>query len=88
MNWEARTLSQDPFNKEYHLRTKLDEYHVDIPDFPMKPKKWERFLQVLASPADDPLEQVISTSKGAIALKVVTVAGTIAFSLIQILIFL
>ena len=81
-------MKQDPFKKEHHLRTKLDEYHVNIPDFPMKPRKWERVIQVLASPANDPLEPVISTTKGAIALKVVPLVGTIGFSIIQILLFL
>lgn len=81
-------MNQDPFNKEHHLRSKLDEYHVTIPDFPMKPKKWERIIQVLASPAEDPLEPIISTSKGAIALKIVPVAGAIGFSIVQLLFFL
>jgi len=32
----------DPFEKEQYLRSKLNEYNVEAPDFPMKPKgkKW------------------------------------------------
>jgi hypothetical protein len=81
-------MSQDPFNKDHHLRTKLEEYHVDIPDFPMEPSRWERFINLLASPAKDPLDPLISTSNGLLLLKLVPIMGTAAFALIQALIFL
>ena len=56
-------MSQDPFSKDHHLRTKLDEYHVEIPNFPMKPSRWERLINLLASPAKDPIDPIISTAK-------------------------
>jgi len=33
----------DPFEKEQYLRSKLNEYNVEAPYFPMKPKgkKWD-----------------------------------------------
>lgn len=81
-------MSQDPFKKDHHLRTKLDEYHVDIPDFQMKPSRWERFINLLASPAKDPLDPLLSTSNGLLLVKLVPIMGTAAFALIQVLIFL
>ena len=81
-------MKRDPFSKDQHLRTKLDEYHVDIPDFPMKPKKWERFINFLASPAKDPLDPLISTSDGVLLLKIAPVIGTAAMAIIQVFLLL
>jgi hypothetical protein len=81
-------MSQDPFNKDHHLCTKLDEYHIDIPDFPMKSNRWERFINLLASPAKDPLDPLISTTGGLMLLKIAPIIGTATLALIQALIFL
>ncbi|MCJ8008711.1 hypothetical protein ACFFF5_08850 [Lederbergia wuyishanensis] len=81
-------MSQDPFNKDHHLCTKLDEYHIDIPDFPMKSNRWERFINLLASPAKDPIDPLISTTGGLMLLKIAPIIGTAALALIQALIFL
>jgi len=81
-------MSQDPFNKDRHLCTKLDEYHIDIPDFPMKSNRWERFINLLASPAKDPLDPLISTTGGLMLLKIAPIIGTVALALIQASIFL
>lgn len=80
-------MNQDPFKKEQLVRSKLDEYHVEVPDFPMKRNKWERVINYLASPANNPIEPFISSS-GVILLKVLPIAGTIVISLIQILFWL
>ncbi|MCM3570678.1 hypothetical protein [Neobacillus mesonae] len=82
-------MKMDPFKKDHYLRSKLDEYHVEVPDFPMKPKakRWERFINLLASPAKNPLEPLITTANGS-ALVIVPIAGTAAITLIQILFFL
>ncbi|WP_342429956.1 hypothetical protein [Neobacillus sp. FSL H8-0543] len=77
-------MSQDPFNKDHYLRTKLDEYHVEIPNFPMKPSRWERFINLLASPAKDPIDPIISTPNGLLLLKLVPIMGTAVFTLIQV----
>ncbi|OAS82756.1 MULTISPECIES: hypothetical protein [Metabacillus] len=81
-------MGHDPFDKDQHLHTKLEQYHVDIPDFPMKPSKWERFINLLASPAKDPLDSIISTSNGILLLKLAPIMGTAALALIQVLLFL
>jgi hypothetical protein len=81
-------MSQDPFDKDRHLCKKLDEYHLDIPDFPMKSNKWERFINLLASPAKDPLDPLISTTGGLMLLKIAPIIGTVALALIQASIFL
>lgn len=81
-------MSQDPLNKDQQLRKRLDEYHVGIPDFPMKPNRWERFINFLASPAKDPLDPFISTSNGLLVLKLVPLLGTVAIVFIQMLLLL
>jgi hypothetical protein len=81
-------MNQDPFNKEHYLCNKLDEYHVDIPDFPMKSSRWERFINLLASPAKDPLDPLISTTDGLMLLKIAPIIGTATLALVQALIFL
>ncbi|MBU7595216.1 hypothetical protein [Metabacillus halosaccharovorans] len=80
-------MRQD-LNKDHHLRKRLDEYHVDIPDFPMKTNRWERFIHFLASPAKDPLEPLISTPNGLLVLKLVPIIGTTAIAFIQVLLIL
>lgn len=81
-------MSQYPINKDHHLCTKLDEYHIDIPDFSMKSNRWERFINLLASPAKDPLDPLISTIDGLMLLKIAPIIGTATLALIQALIFL
>lgn len=83
-------MNHDPFKKELHLRKKLDEYHVEIPDFQMKPKgkKWERLINFLASPAKDPIEPLISTAAGVAVLKLAPLMGMAAISIIQLFFFL
>jgi hypothetical protein len=81
-------MNQDPFKKDPYLRTKLDEYHVEVPDFPRKPNRWGRFINFLASPAKDPIEPLVSTSGGVLLLKVAPLIAIAAFGLIQALILL
>lgn len=81
-------MKQDPFEKDQHLRKKLDEYHVDIPDFPMKPNRWERFINLLASPAKDPLDPFISSINGMLLIKIAPIISTTAFAIIQAILFL
>ncbi|WP_141431093.1 hypothetical protein [Bacillus sp. 03113] len=81
-------MSLDPFKKEQHLLTKLDEYHVNIPDFSMKTKRWDRFIDILASPAKNPFESFISTTNGFMMLKIAPIMGAVVLGLIQFLLFL
>jgi hypothetical protein len=83
-------MEQDPFKKEQYLRMKLDEDHIEVPDFPMNPKRkrWERLVDVLASPAKNPMEPVISTTTGFVVVKVAPVIGALAVSFIQVILFL
>lgn len=80
-------MNHDPFNKEPHLRKKLKEYHVDIPDFPMKASRWERFINLLASPAKDPIDPIISSTNGQLVLTLVPLAA-VAFAFLQVFIFI
>ncbi|GGL64935.1 hypothetical protein [Sporolactobacillus putidus] len=77
-------MDQDPFREEHFLRKKMDEYHVEIPDFPMKPRPWERWIDFLASPAKNPFESFLSTASGILLLKIVPIIGAIFLTLIPI----
>jgi hypothetical protein len=83
-------MEQDPFKKEHYLRMKLDEDHVEVPNFPMNPKRkrWERLVNLLASAAKNPMEPVISTTTGFVLLKVAPILVATALSFIQVFFFL
>ncbi|WP_080844309.1 hypothetical protein [Cytobacillus gottheilii] len=80
-------MSQDPFYKEHHLRMKMDEYHVEVPDFPRRSTTWGRFINFLASPARNPLDPLISTPKGLIILAIAPFS-IVGIALIQLVILL
>jgi len=79
-------MERDPLKEEHLLRMKLDEYYVEVPEFPLKQKrtKWERLLHFLASPTQNPLEPIISTTSGFVVLKMAPIIGTLAVTLIQV----
>ncbi|WP_240377341.1 hypothetical protein [Bacillus piscicola] len=79
-------MTQESFKEDHHLSAKLEEYHVDIPDFPMKPSRWARFIRFMASPAKDPLEPFISSENGVMMLKFVPIMGVAAITLTHIFI--
>ncbi|MGG3888977.1 hypothetical protein [Metabacillus fastidiosus] len=78
-------MNQDLFKEEQHLQNKLDEYHIQIPDFPRKRSRFERFIHILASPAKDPFEQTIATINGVMLLKVAPAVIMVVIGLLQIL---
>lgn len=77
-------MNRDPFENEHDLRQKFDEYHVDMPDFPMKPSKWGRLIRFLARPVKDPLEPLVAKSKSLLLLKVIPIFGALVLALIQL----
>ncbi len=81
-------MNQDPFEKEQFLRAKLDEYHVEVPEFPQKGKKqqWERFIYFLASPTNNPIESYTATTTGVIFLKISPIIGAGLLGILQILV--
>ncbi|KAA0546943.1 hypothetical protein FZW96_13200 [Bacillus sp. BGMRC 2118] len=81
-------MNRDSFNKDQYIQYKLDEYHVEIPDFPMKSNKWIRLINFLASPARNPFDPLISTSGGILLLKVAPLLGSIVMALLQVYLFL
>ncbi|MGI2329025.1 hypothetical protein [Planococcus sp. YIM B11945] len=81
-------MNPNLLDKDPHLRSKLDEYHVEAPDFPMKASKSSRFIRFLGSPAKDPFESLISTENGMLALKVAPVAGGFGLLVLQLAFFL
>lgn len=81
-------MNQNPLDNEPHVRARLDEYHVVVPDFPVKSNKWNRFLQFLGSPAKDPFESLASTEGGILAMKVVPAASGAGLMLLQLFFFI
>lgn len=81
-------MSQDPIKKDHHLCTLMDEFKIDIPDFPMKSSRWGRFINLLASPTKNPLDSLISRTSGLMLLKIAPIIGTATLALIQALTFL
>lgn len=45
-------------NNEFpdELKNRLDEFHVDIPDIPLKRSKWEHLANWIYVPAKNPLD--------------------------------
>lgn len=78
-------MNRDSFEKEKYVESKLHDYHVEIPEFPMKPKwkKVNRVLSFLASPTKDPLETSILSFNGVVLLKVTPLVVTIALTFLQ-----
>ena len=83
-------MNHEPFKKERQLCTKLDEYHVKVPDIPMRTKntRWERFINMLASPTRNPIEPLVSTTNGFILLRIAPIMGAATIALLQALLFL
>lgn len=83
-------MNQDPFKNEHFVKAKLDEYHVEIPDFPIrtKLKRWDRFITYLGSPARNPIEPAVSTTNRLLLVKTVPLVGGAVISLLQVLVFI
>lgn len=81
-------MNQDPFDKEQFLRSKLDEYHVNVPEFTRKEKrqKWERVIHFLASPTNNPIDSYTTTTTGIMFLKISPIVGAGVLGLLQILV--
>ncbi|GGN60986.1 hypothetical protein [Oceanobacillus indicireducens] len=47
-------MSKNEFPDE--LKNKLDEFHVEVPDIPLKRSKWERLANWIHAPAKNPLD--------------------------------
>jgi len=78
-------MNQKQFDKDPLLLAQLQEDLVEVPDFPMKASKWNRFLHYLGSPAQDPFEPLVATKSGIISLKVLPAAGGVALVAAQFL---
>lgn len=76
-------MKQDPFENEPQLRKELDNYSVNIPNFSLNPNRWERIIHILASPAKNPLEAILSTTKGVLLLKIIPILGSIFIGFLQ-----
>ncbi|ENQ3079168.1 TPA: hypothetical protein ROX98_000437 [Bacillus pseudomycoides] len=78
-------MNENPFDKEYRLKQRLDSDHVEVPDFPQKVNSGDRFLRFLASPAKDPVEATIGNDLS-IVFHISLLASVPLLSLLTILI--
>ena len=78
-------LTDNLLDKEYRLKQHLDSDHVEVPDFPQKVNRGERFLHFLASPAKDPVEATIGNDLS-IVFHISLLASVPLLSLLTILI--
>jgi len=79
-------MSHDP-KIDKNLRKKLSSYKVNVPEFSMKRNRWDRFINFLASPAKNPLEHLIASTKSIIALTSIPLISAIMISILQMIIF-
>ncbi|TDL31301.1 hypothetical protein E2R51_13080 [Jeotgalibacillus sp. S-D1] len=81
-------MNQDPFKNDQFIKSKLDEYHVEIPDIPIrtKTKRWDRFISYLGSPAKNPIEPAVSTTNRLLLVKTVPLVGAAVLTLLQVLV--
>ncbi|MFF5994672.1 hypothetical protein AAGS61_07910 [Lysinibacillus sp. KU-BSD001] len=81
-------MLKDEFDKEPSLQKRLDEYKVEVPQSlaQFKVSRWQRFIEFLASPAKDPLEQIHSSSSGYNAMKLVPLASAVLITILQLFI--
>ncbi|MEO4053085.1 hypothetical protein [Solibacillus sp. CAU 1738] len=81
-------MLKDEFDKEPSLQKRLDEYEVKVPQSlaHFKTNRWLRFVEYLASPTKDPLEQVHSSSSGFTAMQIVPIASAVFITILQLLI--
>ena len=82
-------MLKDEFKNEPSLQNRMDEYEVKVPQSlaHFKTNRWQRFIDLLASPAKDPLERVNSSSSGYSAMKIVPLASAVLITIIQLLIY-
>ncbi|WP_066188048.1 hypothetical protein [Gracilibacillus timonensis] len=80
---------KDEFKKEDKLKHALDQYHVTVPRDKLAKKitPWQRLIQYLGSPAQDPFEKATETTKGLHLTKVIPLGVALVISIIQLLIF-
>ncbi|MCM3734347.1 hypothetical protein M3215_00460 [Bacillus cytotoxicus] len=78
-------MNENPFDKEYRLKQHLDSDHVEVPDFPQKVNRGDRFLRFLASPAKDPVEATIGNDLS-LVFHISLLAGVPLLSILMILI--
>jgi hypothetical protein len=75
------------WKKEKVLMEKLDEYKVDVPDFPIQKSIPERIANWMFAPADIPLPEMDTMVKSA-AITVFFPILAVAFTTLPILLFL
>ncbi|MBM7660970.1 hypothetical protein JOC85_001742 [Bacillus mesophilus] len=79
--------TKDPFEGEFYLKSKMDAYDEEIPDFPMRKNKFSSIIGFLASPTKNPMDHFISESQGIIMLKAVPALIGICLAFVQTLIY-
>ncbi|MFJ8260968.1 hypothetical protein ACIQ4I_03270 [Rummeliibacillus sp. NPDC094406] len=79
-------MLKEEFNKEKPLKNRLDEYEVKIPKelSQFKLNRWQRFIGYLASPTQDPLEEINSSLTGFKVLRISPIVVAICITIYQL----
>ncbi|WP_433748141.1 hypothetical protein [Falsibacillus pallidus] len=76
-------MEQNPFKNEHHLKKKLDQYDVNVPEFAMKSSNWDRLIYFLAQPAKNPLERIGSNKHGFLSMKLIPLGSMVIVSVVE-----
>lgn len=79
-------MSLDP-KIDKKLSEKLSSYEVNVPDFPMKQNRLDRFITLLATPAKNPLDHWAKSMRGITLLGSVPLISALLLSMVQIIVF-
>lgn len=76
---------KEEFKEEIELSKQLNQYKVEIPKHKLNQKLtiYQRFIRYLASPTQDPLEQVTASSTGYLSLKTLPLVCGLLLALLQ-----
>lgn len=77
---------KEEFNREEDLMHLLNEYKVEIPEelSQYNHHRWQRFIEYLASPTQDPLEKLNASFIGYRAFRIIPIIGAIGITLLQL----
>ncbi len=76
-------MKKDPFDHDEYLKSRLDQYKVDVPEFEMKRSRTDRWVHYLASPAKNPFDPLLDTMRTWTLAKVIPVVLSAGVACLQ-----
>ncbi|TGB03620.1 hypothetical protein [Halobacillus salinus] len=81
-------MKKNPFDQNEYLRSRLDRYEVDVPEFGMKRNRTDRWVHYLASPTKNPFDPLVNTMRMWTLAKVIAVVLSAGGACLQALLML